>query len=380
MIIINLNANMNLLFDEEDEMDDFEKNLNKYLDNNTVSKSTPLKISIMSATASLNTVLNLKALSKYLKKDSNIFFIDSMFNMTRRISNISKKKIFYNQITLKVRPYYNPDYDINLNLIVHLKLFRNGKLQLCGLRNENDGILSIKILVKKLNEITEKQHCDIEFYKTKFSENIVKKLVDNLHEKNYYMIDYDNYKDIVNKNNKYNLYTKFALENISTKSEIINKVLNKNIISITRYNITLINSDFYIGFKLNRGNVYDYILNNCGLLCDYDPCIYQGVLIKFYWNSSKEVQDGKCNCTKSCNGKGDGNGDGNCRKITVSIFQSGNIIITGKCCRDELYYIYNFIVDLLHKNVDELKQITFTDEPVKMKRRNISILIKKNKA
>ncbi len=380
MIIINLNANMNLLFDEEDEMDDFEKNLNKYLDNNTVSKSTPLKISIMSATASLNTVLNLKALSKYLKKDSNIFFIDSMFNMTRRISNISKKKIFYNQITLKVRPYYNPDYDINLNLIVHLKLFRNGKLQLCGLRNENDGILSIKILVKKLNEITEKQHSDIEFYKTKFSENVVKKLVDNLHEKNYYMIDYDNYKDIVNKNNKYNLYTKFALENISTRSEIINKVLNKNIISITRYNITLINSDFYIGFKLNRGNVYDYILNNCGLLCDYDPCIYQGVLIKFYWNSNKEVQDGKCNCTKSCNGKGTGNGDGNCRKITVSIFQSGNIIITGKCCRDELYYIYNFIVDLLHKNVDELKQITFTDEPVKMKRRNISILIKKNKA
>ena len=83
---------MNLLFDEEDEMDDFEKNLNKYLDNNTVTKSTPLKISIMSATASLNTVLNLKTLSKYLKKDSNIFFIDSMFNMTRRISNISKKK------------------------------------------------------------------------------------------------------------------------------------------------------------------------------------------------------------------------------------------------------------------------------------------------
>ena len=379
MIIINLNANMNLLFDEEDEMDDFERNLNKYLDNNTVSKSTPLKISIMSATASLNTVLNLKTLSKYLKKDSNIFFIDSMFNMTRRISNISKKKIFYNQITLKVRPYYNPDYDINLNLIVHLKLFRNGKLQLCGLRNENDGILSIKILVKKLNEITEKQHRDIEFYKTKLSENVVKNLVDKLHDKNYYMIDYDNYKNIVNKNNKYNLYTKFALENISTRSEIINKVVNKNIISITKYNITLINSDFYIGFKLNRGNVYDYILNNCGLLCDYDPCIYQGVLIKFYWNSNKEIQDGKCNCTKSCNGKGDGNGNGKCRKITVSIFQSGNIIITGKCCREELYYIYNFIVDLLHKNVDELKQITFTDEPVKMKRRNISILIKKNK-
>ena len=56
---------MNNLFDIEDEMDDFEKNLNKYLDNNTISKASPLKISIMSATASLNTVLNLKTLSKF---------------------------------------------------------------------------------------------------------------------------------------------------------------------------------------------------------------------------------------------------------------------------------------------------------------------------
>ena len=50
---------MNNLFDIQDEMDDFEKNLNKFMDNNVISKATPLKISIMSATASLNTVLNL---------------------------------------------------------------------------------------------------------------------------------------------------------------------------------------------------------------------------------------------------------------------------------------------------------------------------------
>ena len=39
---------MNSLFDIDDEMDDFEKNLNKYLDNNNnVTKATDLKISIM---------------------------------------------------------------------------------------------------------------------------------------------------------------------------------------------------------------------------------------------------------------------------------------------------------------------------------------------
>jgi len=368
---------MNNLFDIEDEMDDFEKNLNKYLDNNKISEATPLKISIMSATASLNSILNLKTLSKFLEKDHNICFIDSMFNMTRKISNVSKKKIFYNQITLKIRPYYNPDNNINLNLMVHLKLFRNGKLQLCGLRSENDGLLSIKILVKKLNEIANKQHNDIKSYRNIFSEDIIKRIVNKLHNKNYYIIDYDNYIDIINKNNNYNTCIRFGLNEKIKNDKIIDRIINKNILSITRYNITLINSDFYIGFKLNRTKVYEYMLNQCGLLCDFDPCIYQGVLIKFYWNTIKNVQDGKCNCTIPCNGKGVGDSNGECRKITVSVFQSGNIIITGKCCRKELHYIYNYIVELLHENSTELKQVSFTDEPMKLKRRNISILIKK---
>ena len=60
----------------------------------------------MSATGSLNSIINLKTLSHYLKCDDKIYFIDSMFNMTRKVSNISNKKIFYNQMTMKMRPYY----------------------------------------------------------------------------------------------------------------------------------------------------------------------------------------------------------------------------------------------------------------------------------
>ena len=185
MIINSDNLNMDLI-DEFAEMDDFENNLNKYLNSNKAIEPTKLKISIMSATASLNTILNLKTLSKNLKKTSNICFIDNMFNMTRKISNISKKKIFYNQITLKIRPYYNDNLNINLNLIVNLKLFKNGKLQLCGLKNENDGLLAIKILVKELNNITKKQLFDIHIYKKIFKNKIVELLVNKLYEKNYY--------------------------------------------------------------------------------------------------------------------------------------------------------------------------------------------------
>lgn len=359
---------------EYNEMEDFENNLHKYLNSNKITEPTKLKISIMSATASLNTILNLKTLSKNLKKTSNICFIDNMFNMTRKISNVSNKKIFYNQITLKIRPYYNDKLDINLNLIVNLKLFKNGKLQLCGLKNENDGLLAIKILVKELNNITKKQLFDIYIYKKFFKNKTIELLVNKLYTKNYYLVDYENYISICKVKNKNNLYIK--TNNLSFSDKIKNKLINKNIIDITKYNITLINSDFYIGFKLNRSRVYNYILNEKNLLCDYDPCIYQGVLIKFYWNNNKKIQDGRCYCKKSCNGKGTGNGNGECKKITVSIFQSGNIIITGKCCREELYYIYNYTIDTLLNNVDDLKQISFITEQSKIKRRNVSILIK----
>ena len=162
------------LFDEEEELELFNNQLNNYIDKNKKeNKCGKLKISIMSATSSFNTIINLKSLSLIMKKTDNIFFIDSTFNMTRKISNISKKKIFYNQITIKIRPYYNSNLKINLNLVVNLKLFRNGKLQLCGLRSENDGYLSLKLLKNELNNIALKELEEInilkKIYKKKFS-------------------------------------------------------------------------------------------------------------------------------------------------------------------------------------------------------------------
>ena len=158
----------------------------------------------MSATSSFNTIINLKSLSLIMKKTDNIFFIDSTFNMTRKISNISKKKIFYNQITIKVRPYYNPNLKINLNLVVNLKLFRNGKLQLCGLRSENDGYLSLKLLKNELNNIALKQLNEVNVLKEVFkNESFVEKIVDKLcYEKNRYILDYKQLENIKKKYDK----------------------------------------------------------------------------------------------------------------------------------------------------------------------------------
>ena len=198
ILYINKKKTMSL-FDEEEELELFNSQLNNYIDKSKKeNKCGKLKISIMSATSSFNTIINLKSLSLIMKKTDNIFFIDSTFNMTRKISNISKKKIFYNQITIKIRPYYNPNLKINLNLVVNLKLFRNGKLQLCGLRSENDGYLSLKILKKELNNIAIKQDNEVDVLEGVFkNKSIVKKIVDKLcYGKNRYILDYEQLKDI----------------------------------------------------------------------------------------------------------------------------------------------------------------------------------------
>ena len=369
------------LFNLEDELENFNTQLDDLMKENKMEEdsSSKLKISIMSATSNYNTIINLKALSLELKKTDNIYFIDSTFNMTRKISNISKKKIFYNQITIKIRPYYKKELKINLNLSVNLKLFRNGKLQLCGLRSENDGYLSLKILEKEINKIVNKELIIIKILKEKLKEENVKKIINKLFEKNKYLLDYNSINNIEKKNI---IKEKILRENFKCKmsNNVLNKLIEKNkkIIKIEKYNITLINSDFYVGFKLDRVKVHNFMLNECNLFSDFDPCIYQGVLVKFYWNNLKKKQDGICNCNVPCNGKGTGLGEGNCKKVTISIFHSGYIITTGKTTRIEINYIYNYVIKLFKKNMLKLKQLMLCNKEEKFKRRNISILIKKN--
>ena len=52
---------------------------------------------------------------------------------------------------------------------------------------------------------------------------------------------------------------------------------------------------------------------------------------------------GKCVCKKKCIGKGDGLSMNNCKKITISTFQSGKVIVTGARSREQLNAAYNFI-------------------------------------
>ena len=58
---------------------------------------------------------------------------------------------------------------------------------------------------------------------------------------------------------------------------------------------------------------------------------------KYYYNKKGDIlRPGICKCTAACNGQGTGDGDGQCKRITISPFSSGKIIITGARDMDPL--------------------------------------------
>ena len=283
-----------------------------------IPKPSKLMISVMSATCYLGNIINLQKLCDNIKKNENIVDINPNHQVTRK--NPLKKKIFYNQTTFYIRPWYNIENKYNLNVLVNLKLFRNGKCQMCGLRNKEDGIQTIKILL----------------------DNIDKNCFGDENDKSSYNIEQI-------KNN---------------------------------FNITLINSDFDIGFKIDRKKLFELLLDKYDLFVTFDPCHYQGVNLKYFINyENNKNNTGKCLCLDTnkniCKGKGEGYGETNCKKMTISIFQSGNIIITGKCELKQLYESYDFIIDICKKHFDEIYQPLLSSDIRKIKRRSVKILERK---
>ena len=64
---------------------------------------------------------------------------------------------------------------------------------------------------------------------------------------------------------------------------------------------------------------------------------------------------GICECENMCNGKGDGYGDGGCKKVTIAVFKSGKVIITGGQNQEQIIESYRFITNFIQNKKEMLK-------------------------
>jgi len=98
---------------------------------------------------------------------------------------------------------------------------------------------------------------------------------------------------------------------------------------VHKFQVHLINSDFSIGAPIRQEALHTLITHTYHLPCMYETTVYQGVKTKYFFNDLPVSPDkeGRCTCPTLCKGNGTGSGLHQCKKITISPFQTGQIII-----------------------------------------------------
>jgi TATA-box binding protein (TBP) (component of TFIID and TFIIIB) len=147
------------------------------------------------------------------------------------------------------------------------------------------------------------------------------------------------------------------------------------------YEITMINSDFSIGYKIDAEKLYNIITTKYNIFVVFEPIIHPGVKISYYWNNYNIENDypidGHCYCdpNNKCMGKGKGYGFKECKKITIIVFKSGKIIITGSRFDIQSEAAKTYICKLLHDNYANIVRFSVSDCSDNV----VKIKVKKNK-
>ena len=236
---------------------------------------------------------------------NNIEECTNMFNEIKILENNSLKKHGRQKKKKDNEYFYNSCSIIvkasNEAKCVNIKLFNNGKITLTGAKNESDGYFASCVLLEELKK------------------------------------------------------EKTIFPDLTTDNEISN-------LNIVNYNITMINSDYNTNFKIDLIKLLNILnINEKNLFTKFNPEKYRGLIIGYYWNTEKESQDGICLCKSKCNGKGIGTGDGKCKKITISIFKSGSVIITGGRLIKQIEDAYKLINNIFKKYYHDIIKLSILD-------------------
>jgi len=145
-----------------------------------------------------------------------------------------------------------------------------------------------------------------------------------------------------------------SLTNLLENRSIDFQDTEKNELRFENTRCCMINTDFTIYFRILRDSIFKILHENYNVVTSYEPDIYPGVKIRYYFNVNHESNKGICQCTQKCRGKGRGRGDGDCKAVTICLFQSGNIIITGGNAFEQIHEAYAFINELLKKYYNKI--------------------------
>lgn len=131
------------------------------------------------------------------------------------------------------------------------------------------------------------------------------------------------------------------------------------------FRISMINTNFRVNYHLRRATLQDLLTGEQYNMKSYFGGTYPAVKLAYYWNEKNPVQ-GICGCGEStvCKGKGRGKGRGDCKKVTVCVFATGSVLITGGNSFEQVEDAYTFITGVLARHVADLKKVDVSPDVI----------------
>ena len=127
----------------------------------------------------------------------------------------------------------------------------------------------------------------------------------------------------------------------------------------TSYALRLMNCDFRVPFRINNHALQSLLIGS-DYTSIYEPSIYHGVKVLYYWNATTP---GVCACERHCSSVRVG---APCKKITIAVFSSGAVIVTGPTDTAMADDAYRFVHGLLLANRRAIEQQPFASQVDKM--------------
>lgn len=263
------------------------------------SRPSPLRVTTHVASGNINTAINLKKLAEHLEINDEINYIEFKNedeNIIKGTKNkgSNKKKKGKGRFWNQITIIITPEPGFKNNI----KIFNNGSISMTGVKKIENGKKSVEILIGYIKKI--------------------------------------------HKNDP----------------EILREQIPIDTLEMVTFKIALINSDYNISYNVNRSALHKILSSKYNVSATFDACEYPGVNIKMFWNKNNVMGNtftGKCPCQKKCVGKGNGDGEGQCKIVTIFVFQSGSIMITGARCIEQIYSGYHFINSIFESYKDELE-------------------------
>ncbi len=146
--------------------------------------------------------------------------------------------------------------------------------------------------------------------------------------------------------------------------KVLPNPISKEPLTVKKFAIQLLNSDYKMNTMVKRDELHRLLTSTYRLFSTLETTIYQGVNTKYYYNEESPLTAlrGICNCPRPCTGQGDGKSIGACKRVTISVFQTGSVIITGARNRAQLDEAYDYINMILRRHASEVLKPQTTAE------------------